>query len=483
MSAPASPLDTGAASSLDAAAAAPSPQIHDHRDAPTAATTDTATTTATTTSANTTSSTSSHGEDDDDTHRCFICLTDEPEAELPSDWVTPCQCSLEGHQTCLLTWVADLEAQGKTVKCPVCKSKIDVIDRWDLAVQLSDTLTRHLTSLSPMVLLSFGVGGIIMSSALYGMQALETFAGPQAAVRYIFVEPETEGYLDVVLKRLKNALPSLGPNDTATAQQILSRENISVDGGVTVDWLHFFSLTLVAPALVLNRMPLGETIMIPLNISQYAIFLSDHSTDLLTWPPSGQKVLAAFPVARAFYFHLHRAVSKALDRRLAAATSNSSGQQGDVAQLNPEPEIEHEEEGREHFIDVNLNLNLPGDEDAEDEGAPANQPQGNGNAMPVRPNAGTGGLSGLLNYLAGALLWPTVSYGAGSLLRLALPASWVTKPSSGHATGILQERWGRSLVGGCLFVVLKDAFFLYVKWRTTLNRPYRRIRNVDRRIR
>jgi hypothetical protein len=282
MSAPASPLDTGAASSLDAAAAAPSPQIHDHRDAPTAATTDTATTTATTTSANTTSSTSSHGEDDDDTHRCFICLTDEPEAELPSDWVTPCQCSLEGHQTCLLTWVADLEAQGKTVKCPVCKSKIDVIDRWDLAVQLSDTLTRHLTSLSPMVLLSFGVGGIIMSSALYGMQALETFAGPQAAVRYIFVEPETEGYLDVVLKRLKNALPSLGPNDTATAQQILSRENISVDGGVTVDWLHFFSLTLVAPALVLNRMPLGETIMIPssLMVSKHSIGSDSHRTRL-----------------------------------------------------------------------------------------------------------------------------------------------------------------------------------------------------------
>ncbi|ETS87310.1 hypothetical protein PFICI_01138 [Pestalotiopsis fici W106-1] len=480
MSAPASPLDTGATSGLDAAAA-PSPQIHDHRDAPTAATTETATTTtATTTSATTTSS---HGEDDDDTHRCFICLVDEPEAELPSDWVTPCQCSLEGHQACLLTWIADLEAQGKTVKCPVCKSKIDVIDRWDPAVQLSDTLTRHLTSLSPMVLLSFGVGGIIMSSALYGMQALETFAGPQAAVRYIFVEPETEGYLDVVLKRLKNALPSLGPNDTATAQQILSRENIPVDGGVTVDWLHFFSLTLVAPALVLNRMPLGETIMIPSSL-MYAIFLSDHSTDLLTWPPSGQKVLAAFPVARAFYFHFHRAVSKALDRRLAAATANPLGQQGDVAQLNPEPQVEHEEEGREHFIDVNLNLNLGGgEEDEGDQGAAANQPQGNGNAVPVRPNAGTGGLSGLLNYLAGALLWPTVSYGAGSLLRLALPASWVTKPASGPATGILQERWGRSLVGGCLFVVLKDAFFLYVKWRTTLNRPYRRIRNVDRRIR
>ncbi|KAK6221057.1 hypothetical protein LQW54_001630 [Pestalotiopsis sp. IQ-011] len=472
MSAPDSPPDAGATSNLDEAA--PAPQIHDDRDAPAAATT-----TGTATTATTPSASSHNGGEDEDVHRCFICLVDEPEAELPSDWVTPCQCSLEGHQTCLLTWVADLEAQGKAVKCPVCKSNIDILDKWDPAVQLSDTLTRHLTSLSPMVLLSFGVGGIIMSSALYGMQALETFAGPQAAVRYIFVEPETEGYMDVVLKRLKSALPSLGPNDTAAAQQVLARETMPMDGGVTVDWLHFFSLTLVAPALVLNRMPLGETIMIPSSL-MYAIFLSDHSTDLLTWPPSGQKVLATFPVARAFYFHLHQAVSKALDRRLAAATSSPHGQQSDIAMLGDQPPAaDQEDERREHFIDVNLNLNIPGGEEA----PPADAPQDNGNAVPARANVGTGGLPGLLNYLAGALLWPTVSYGAGSLLRLALPHAWVTKPASGHATGILQERWGRSLVGGCLFVVLKDAFYLYVKWRTTLNRPYRRIRNVDRRVR
>ncbi|KAK6087371.1 ring finger domain-containing protein [Seiridium cupressi] len=424
MSAPASPIEAGAPSHDDDAA--PTPQIPDHRD------------TATSTPRNNETA-------DDTTHRCFICLTDEPDDNLPADWVTPCQCSLEGHQLCLLTWVADLEAQGKTVKCPVCKSKIDVIDRWDPAVQLSDTLTRYLTGLSPMVLLSFGVGGVLMSSALYGMQALETFAGPEAAIKYIFLEPETEGYLEIILGRLRKALPSLVPNDRAAAQDMLRRENISVSGGATVDWIHFFSLTLVAPALVLNRMPLGEAVMIPSSL-MYAMFLSDHKTDALVWPPSGQKALLAFPVIRAFYFHVHRAISRTLDQRLAVATAGSVTGQGEpagqaLARREDPPAPGHEDEDEdENIIDINFDLNLggAGDDAAAERVAPANQPQDN-NAAPARPNRGVGGLGAVLNYLAGALMWPTVSYGAGSLLRLALPAAWVNKPSSGPVTGILQE--------------------------------------------
>ena len=80
----------------------------------------------------------------------------------------------------MLTWVADLEAQGKDIKCPVCQSPIQVLDRWDPAVQLSDEIMRSLSSMSPFVLLSFVSGGALVSSAFYGMHALEIFAGPEA---------------------------------------------------------------------------------------------------------------------------------------------------------------------------------------------------------------------------------------------------------------------------------------------------------------
>lgn len=71
----------------------------------------------------------------------------------------------------------------------------------------------------------------------------------------------------------------------------------------------------------------------------------------------------------------------------------------------------------------------------------------------------------------GALLFPTIAGVSGELLKLVLPQSWTAAPSrsmfSGRTMtkGLLQEKWGRSLVGGCLFVVLKDAVMLYVRWR------------------
>lgn len=71
----------------------------------------------------------------------------------------------------------------------------------------------------------------------------------------------------------------------------------------------------------------------------------------------------------------------------------------------------------------------------------------------------------------GALMFPTIAGVSGELLKLALPRSWTTAPPQSlfggrtASKGLLQEKWGRSLVGGCLFVVLKDAVTLYVRWR------------------
>jgi hypothetical protein len=105
-----------------------------------------------------------------------------------------------------------------------------------------------------------------------------------------------------------------------------------------------------------------------------------------------------------------------------------------------------------------------------------------------------------LNYVAGvalsALFLPTFSALAGDLLALLLPASWVTRaaplPGRGPlalgwlarsaggartAPGLLQERWGRSLVGGLAFVLLRDGACLYAKWQKA--RSFRRKRIVD----
>ena len=128
---------------------------------------------------------------------------------------------------------------------------------------------------------------------------------------------------------------------------------------------------------------------------------------------------------------------------------------------------------------------------------PGTPPRANANAAaPVQQAAGAAGagaqeaaagggenrgermrvsLTPLAEKFLGALIFPSLAGMSGELLKLLLPRAWTTAPAltSGRpglgtrivAKGLLQEKWGRSLVGGCLFVVLKDAVMLYVRWK------------------
>lgn len=73
----------------------------------------------------------------------------------------------------------------------------------------------------------------------------------------------------------------------------------------------------------------------------------------------------------------------------------------------------------------------------------------------------------ILNSTMGALFFPVISSVMGDLLKYALPAKWVNRGVAFKygSRGILQEKWGRTVVGGCLFVLLKDAIVLYCKWK------------------
>jgi len=177
-----------------------------------------------------------------DTRRCFVCLVDEPESALPVDWSTPCECSLEGHQECLLAWVTDLEAQGKDVKCPVCKSPIIVTERYDLAIQLSNALNSKFSRWSPRILLGFIASGTLISSSVYGIKAISWFAGPEAAVKFLF-QPQNNP-----LFRMAPRLPA--------------KQSINLNFNL----LHFGVLPLIAPALILNRLSVADVVMLPTSL-------------------------------------------------------------------------------------------------------------------------------------------------------------------------------------------------------------------------
>ncbi|KAI0000606.1 hypothetical protein F4779DRAFT_604689 [Xylariaceae sp. FL0662B] len=430
-SSPTSSAGTPGADTPSADTAAPAPQIPDYRDLlerpPLTSSSDPPT----------------------DTHRCFVCLVDESQASLPHDWSTPCTCSLEGHQDCLLAWVTDLEAQGKEVKCPVCKSPIIVTERWDVAIQFSNYLNRKFSRWSPRILLTFIASGAFVSSSVYGAKAIEWFAGPEATMDFLF-KP-----------------------DEATLFQVMRRGNQY--RGPRINLISFAILPLIGPALVLNRLHLGEVVMIPASLLYGSLF--HNPNEFLTWPPSPERALALYPALKTAYFQLQTSLAIRLEKRWEAAAarmriSNGATEQAPATRdqyVAPQPQAEAE---GGHLLDFEIDIQLGGGGDGE---------AGDNPAQARRNRALDAAGKSPINFLAGTLLFPGVCYGMGELLRLALPSRFVTRPAFGPSTGLLQERWGRSLVGGCLFVVLKDAFFLYVKYRKMMNRSSRRIKNAENR--
>ncbi|KAI0204981.1 hypothetical protein F4808DRAFT_317026 [Astrocystis sublimbata] len=372
------------------------------------------------------------------TRRCFVCLVDEPEPDLPDDWSTPCQCSLEGHQECLLAWVTDLEAQAKDIQCPVCKSPIIVADRYDPAVHLSHFLNIQFSRWSPRILLGFIASGALVSSSVYGAKVISWFAGPAALQDFLMTET------------VKPRLFLGSKHDT------------------TLNLVHVTMLPLIPPALIVNRMNIGDIVTLPASLVYAALF--NHTSDLYAWPPSPARVFTLYPAVKSFYFYLHKAVADRLEKSWAAQARSMNVEHGsqaihDVVPL-PEPAPAM------NILDLEIDIQIG---EADDDDVNPN----NGAVQRMRAADAAG--RSPINFIAGALLWPGVCYGAGEVLRYILPSRFVTKLPWTSATGLLQERWGRSLVGGCLFVVLKDVFFLYVKYRRMMNRPYRRIKNAERR--
>ncbi|RYP79078.1 hypothetical protein DL771_000056 [Monosporascus sp. 5C6A] len=396
------------------------------------------------------------------TRRCFICLTDEPEASLPRDWATPCACSLEGHQDCLLDWIASLESDGKEFRCPSCKSAIQIVDRWSPAVGLSQSLYRLFSDLSPTVIISFLSAGTVIGCTAYGFEALEIFAGPEFAKEFLF-KSEPSSPFPLALQR---KLPFLSLDRGWLVLKALSRVKL---GPASV-------LPLVGPVLVLNREIFPRIITIPVSLTVAAfISLRDPKNQPISWPPTLQQALILMPAVQATYFLLYRKLLLYLKQKLLstrakrAAASQEEHGRGDAGgdpEQGQEAQADHDDHDHNHgngardgvLIDIVIG----------------------GNQLP-RAGAADADAIWPLNFLAGALLWPGLCYSMGELMRLVLPRSLVTRPALGRNTGILQERWGRSLVGGCLFVVLKDVFSLYVKYRRAMNRPHRKIKNVNKR--
>lgn len=143
--------------------------------------------------------------------RCFICLTDQDPSDPAGTWVDPCPCTLEAHQDCMLSWVTDCERSNRPLKCPVCKSTIEMEGMWDPIVSVADALSKRFTRASPLILFTGLSMGIQFSMQMYGAMALWTFSGKDTMMRFVMgpdmmIDGRRTGPLTFARERIANAL-------------------------------------------------------------------------------------------------------------------------------------------------------------------------------------------------------------------------------------------------------------------------------------
>ncbi|MCJ1403025.1 hypothetical protein MMC11_006247 [Xylographa trunciseda] len=398
---------------------------------------------------------------EDEPRKCWICFADETEdTPTSSAWRSPCPCALVAHESCLLDWVADLEAPtsrkriGSPVKiqCPQCKKDITIARPRSYVVEGVNAAERVAGRLV--------VPGIIAS-----------FAGS------LFTGCWIHGLTSVYL--------IFGRDDFKYLMGVDSGEGISAKWGI--------GLPLVPVVLVLSRTSIADNILPVLPILFFATQLPDgHSGPVDLWPPSAAMTIATLPYVRGAYNEFYKRVFAEREQKWIKEVQPRAGEANEGAQNNElGRDADDDNDGGNVAFQLDLELQIfeeevpqpqrpaqGGQEGGEDN---ANQGQNQGAAPQAQqaPNLLVS-TSRVADTIVGALCFPVIASVMGQLIKVGLPKTW-TVPSGGrHRPGLLQTKWGRSIIGGCLFVVMKDALLLYSRYRIAQDHRKRRVVDYDR---
>ncbi len=438
--------------------------------------------------------------------KCWICICDSTEDDPahPPKWRSPCTCNLTAHEACLLDWVADLEnprgrpggGPPKKIQCPQCKTEIKIARPRSLVlsgVKAWERLTGTLTL--P------GMAGVLGTTIWAGC-----FYHGVHSVRVIFGERE--------------------------AMEMFARANRH--------WGWLSAYALIPISLIAARTQYADFVLPGSTIFLFATQLSEKfAIDWTIWPPRPSTVFGCLPVVRNCYNYLYEKAFGNLNKKWLQEIRPRHGQDGEGNEADPANDaaaaVDDIADG-DVVLELNLEIGVQDEEDDDEEqpeeqqqqqGArPDRQPENreaqppardqaanNNNNPPApanpapaprpapallnrRPNEILTDTSAAFLSTLGALLFPSIAAGMGELLHHSLPLSWVKASSSSSPFSsffssfpvfrnsgreqLLRTRWGRSVVGGCLFVVLKDALLLYVRWRMARNHRGRRIMDFDR---
>lgn len=398
--------------------------------------------------------------------KCWICFSDETEdTPTSSVWRSPCPCALRAHEACLLDWVADLEApnprrrsnQRSKIECPQCKTEIIIERPRSYVVDGVNAIEAAAGRLVVPSILATLTGSVLTGCWLHGFSTIYILFGAEDAERVF-------GF------------------DTGT----------KISGNIGL------SLPFIPIVLILSRTSLADSVLPVLPIFFLGTKIPARRASSL-WPPSAAMTLAMLPYLRGAYNEFYKRVLAPRQKAWLKEIQPRAGEPGEgPAEENEEAaanEHVHDMEGGLNFelgLEVEIfeeddnpvpNPPAPPQPAAENPPLQAQNPPVHQHQHPHAPQQNIIlSTSRLADTIIGALLFPTISATMGALISLCLPRSWTTKPAppgfwarAGPSTGLLQSRFGRSVVGGCLFVVLKDAVVLYSRFRLAQGHRQRRV--------
>ncbi|KAI4183353.1 MAG: hypothetical protein LQ346_006354 [Caloplaca aetnensis] len=431
--------------------------------------------------------------------KCWICFSDETEDNpTSSEWRSPCPCALTAHEACLLDWIADKEApqqngsgRPQKIECPQCKAEIRIARPRSHIVEGYRTVEAAVGRLFwPGILFTLATG-VGMAGVLHGA----------STVYMLFGERD--------------------------ARTLLGGRNGRIWSGNTI-----LGLSSIPGLLMISSTNIADPLLPVLPIIYLAVYKPTAKTARL-WPPSAVMTLAMLPYIRAVYKGLRRRLVLEREKEWArqiqprggedAGNANDDGAQGQLPgdddqgggmnfELGVELEIIEEEEVPEeqgqhedpvndaaqdeqqgverehaqddaHFPDQNPGQpedqrQNPNPHDVHDGANPAARGQNAG--LPAEQHRVVRLVplvSAVVHSMMGALAFPAVAASMGGLISLVLPHSWKVPPTywDRRSSGFLQSQFGRSVVGGCLFILLKDTLSLYSKYRVAQDHAQRRV--------
>ena len=419
--------------------------------------------------------------------KCWICFSDETEDTAnSSEWISPCPCALQAHQTCLLDWIADLESpkrkKAKKIQCPQCKSDIRVLQPHSFSIELTRAIQR-VTGKLVWPAAATAVGTMVSAGLfIHGAHTVSVLLGRYEYQQFMF--------------------PRNGPLPLRRA----------------------LGVTLIPILLIISRTSVGDSILPFLPFLYFTG--SKMSQRSLAMPGRPDLWICSLPALRSFYFAIYR--KWALPREKAWLKEIQPRAGDNTEENGAQGNVEEEGGGDGEAFDLDLELGVQIEVDAIDEDgighhhhlhhhhhvqdhdlpqaqeavnpAPAdanNDRNGNPNqAQPQqapRPQARPQrqgrpiiqnfvfAIPDLVRLSLGALALPFVSYYMGQILKATLPKTWIAPPNYWNrgSQGIMQSQTGRTVVGGCLFIVLKDSLFLYSTYSMAQNHKKRQVLNYN----